>query len=362
MYDFIPTPAVVVELGSAEDNIRQMVESNWTYGIKVRPHIKAHKSVYLAKLQLELGCVGITCAKLGEAEVMADAGISDILLAFPLIGIDKMERLTALLEKADVKTIINSYDGAKQLSDTGSAINKQIPVLVDVDGGINRGGVNPGTAARDFSLEINNLPGIKIVGLIYYSSLIYNETSKVGFNKMTIKERDDIVNSAVQMKQAGLSTEILSGGSSFTSKLPGLLNGLTEVRPGNFIFNDCNQLITGFATKEQCSLRIVATVVALVDENRAIIDAGSKTLTTDLCVHRPGYGFCIDNPDIYIDKLNEEHGFISSTKPLGLKIGDKLAIIPNHACVIPNLADEMYGIREGKIERMIKVDARGKNR
>ena len=362
MYDYLQTPAVLVELDQAEKNIKAMVELNEKNGIHVRPHIKPHKSVYLSRLQLELGCRGITCAKLGEAEVMADHGITDILVAYPLIGEDKMERLKKLMDRANVATIVNSTTGARQISGAGRSKGEKIRVLIEIDGGLNRGGKKPMEPAVEFAKEIRDLPGIDIVGLMYYSGVIYAETTMEGFDKATVKEHDDIINTARLMEAAGFKMEILSGGNSYSSKRAQLLKGITEVRPGHFIFNDCGQLASGFATEGQCCLRVVSTVVCLNDEKHAIIDAGSKTLTTDLCAHRAGYGYVIGRSDIFISKLNEEHGFIESEKPLDLKIGDKIAIIPNHACVVPNLADEICGIRNNRIERMIKIEARGKNR
>ncbi|MEA4890034.1 MAG: alanine racemase [Clostridiaceae bacterium] len=362
MYDDLATPAVVAELDQVEENIRDMVRMNAEQGIRVRPHIKPHKSCYLARLQLSLGCRGITCAKLGEAEVMADCGIRDILIAFPLIGKDKMERLGALMQKADMMTIVNSETGAAQLSDLGLRIGKKVRVLIEIDGGINRGGLKPGEPAVAFARAIGHHQGIEIIGLLYYGGTIYSETTLEGFDRVTRLEHDNVLETAALLRQAGFTMEILSGGSSYSSKRPQFLNGITEVRPGHFIFNDAGQLVSGFATERQCALRVVATVVCVNDEHHAIIDAGSKTLTTDLCGHRAGYGYVAGRGDILIAKLNEEHGFIESEHPLGYKIGDKIAIIPNHACVIPNLADEIYGFRNGKMERMIRIDARGKNR
>ncbi len=362
MTDFLPTPAVVAELDQIEANIQAIVAANARYNIAVRPHIKPHKSVYLAQLELALGCRGITCAKLGEAEVMADHGLTDILIAFPLIGADKMARLGQLLDRADVLTIVNSVEGARQLSALGQAKGQPVRTLIELDGGIRRGGIEPLEPAVVFAKAICGLPGIRIAGLMYYGGTIYSEKSPAGFEKAARLEQANLTGTARLLEAIGLEMKILSGGNSFAAKLPQNLAGLTEVRPGNFIFNDCNQLCTGMATEQQCALRVVTTVVSVVDSHHAIIDAGSKTLTTDLCAHRPGYGWVVGRSDIQISKLNEEHGFIESTHPLDLAIGDKIAIIPNHACVIPNLADEIYGIRQGQIERMIAIEARGKNR
>lgn len=362
MYDRIPTPAVVIELDQVEDNLKQMVKANEAWGIHVRPHIKPHKSVYLAKLQLELGAKGITCAKIGEAEVMAEHGITDILIAYPLIGKDKMERLGKLMKKASIITVVNSETGARQLSECGEANETRIKVLIEVDGGTHRGGVAPYEAAVAFAEKISGLGGIDLCGLMYYGGTIYGEENKEGFIRAAQKEHKEIAVTAEMLEKKGFPMNILSGGNSYSARNPEYLKGITEVRCGNYIFDDCLTIAKGYATERECALRVVSTVIALADKNHAIIDAGSKTLTTDLCDGRTGYGIVAGRPDIMIDKLNEEHGFISSENPLKLEIGDKIAVIPNHACVIPNLTDEMYGIRAGAIERMVAVEARGKNR
>ena len=359
MYDFIPTPGVVVELDQVEKNLKEMEQLNRSYGIHVRPHIKPHKSVYFSNLQLEYGAKGITCAKLSEAETMVDYGITDILIAFPLIGSDKMERLGKLIKRASIITIVNSIEGAQQLSELGEVSEEQIRVLIEVDGGLKRGGVDPYEPTLKYAKEIRNQKGIKICGLMYYGGLIYAQKTLEGYESETKREHDEIIGTAELLKQNGFQMDILSGGNSYSARCCKYLEGITEVRCGNYIFNDVSTIGTGFATENECALRAVSTIVGKIDETHAIIDAGSKTLTTDLSAHRSGYGYVVGRPDIKITKLNEEHGFLESEQPLNLKIGDKIAIIPNHACVLPNLTDAIYGIRNGRIERIIPIEARG---
>lgn len=362
MYEGMDTPFVAVNFNQVEENIRVMEENARAFGIRVRPHIKPHKSVELAKLQLNLGASGITCAKLGEAEVMAEAGISDILIAFPLIGQEKMERLKKLLSKAEITTIVNSREGAEGLSKAGMEAGKKIRVLLEVDGGIHRGGKDPFEPTLLFAREIRDLPGIDIRGILYYGGTIYSQSTREGYERISKEGRDKMLGTAELLKKDGFHMDILSGGSSFSSKCPKCLNGITEIRPGHYIFNDVGQLFTGMASEKECALRVVSTVVSLVDAHHAIIDAGSKTLTSDLNGHHEGYGYVVGRPDIRIEKLNEEHGFLCSEKNMDLSIGEKLEIIPNHACVVPNLTEELYGFRDGVFHHKISVDARGKNR
>ncbi len=360
MYDFIPTPAVAVELGQVDTNLKKMEEEALRYGIAVRPHIKPHKSSYFAWRQLEEGAKGITCARLSEAEVMADHGVEDILIAYPLIGKDKMERLSGLLKRAEVLTVINSECGAAQLSEAGRNAGKPVRVLIEIDGGLHRGGVAPYEAALALAEKVKGLSGIRICGLLYYNGLIYGEDTAEGFRRYALKEHDELTGTARLLKEHGHCMEILSGGNSVSSRFCGELEGITEIRCGNYIFNDCAALAAGLATEEECALRAVATLVCKMDARHGIIDAGSKTLTTDGCGHgRTGYGYVVGRPDLRITKLNEEHGFLESEGELDLEIGDKIAVIPNHACVLPNLTDKLYGIRNNRLERMIPVEARG---
>jgi D-serine deaminase-like pyridoxal phosphate-dependent protein len=362
--DYRSTPSVQINMNIVEDNIKNAVEVLGACGITHRPHIKVHKSIVLAGLQQRLGCKGITCAKLGEAEVMADGGIGDILLAYPLIGADKLERYRLLVGRDGlcIRTVINSTTGAKGLSDLGSSMGCRLPVLIELDGHINRGGVKPGEALRAFAKAVKDLPGIEIEGLQYYGGDIYGCKTKEEIRLRSKCERDEILTSADMLSSFGFPMQILSGGSSFSLHCPEELKGLTEVRAGNYIFNDNALFGLGIVRQEDCALRIYTTVVSRPDGETAIIDAGSKTLTTDTVVSRPGYGYIVESPGALVYKLNEEHGFVRNDEGLDWEVGDILTIIPNHACTIPNLCDEIYGVRDGRLEMPIAIDARGKNR
>lgn len=357
----LPTPAVVIHLDVAEKNIKRMLDEAEKAGIKHRPHIKTHRSGYLARMQVEAGCRGITVAKLGEAEAMAESGIKDIFVAYPLIGEDKLERLFRLAEKVKMTTIVNSIVGAQALSDYFEHRGKEIDVLIEIDGGLNRGGVKPGTAVLEFAREIRQLKGIHIIGLMYYGGLVYDSRDVKEVRKYAKQERDVLLENAKILEADGFCMDVLSAGSSFTGKAAEVLEGITEIRSGHYIFNDCGQLDVGLAAQKDCALRVVATVVSKPDEHVVIADVGTKSLTGDICHHRTGYGYIIDYPGVEIYALNEEHAFLKCAEKNPLQIGDKIEIIPNHACVVTNLVDEAYGFRNGKLERMIEINARGKS-
>lgn len=362
MVQTVSTPAVIVDLDIAERNIRRMAEEARNAGIRHRPHIKSHKSVYFARKQLEAGSTGITCAKLGEAEVMAEAGIDDILIAFPIIGEDKQERLYQLAQKVKVTTVADSVEGATAVSEVGERLGRRIPLYIEVDGGIGRCGRQPGEDTLQFAQRIQSLPGIEITGLLSYAGQIYGEESREEIRSTARQEAATLKNTADLLREAGIDVPVVSGGSSLSSKFAGELEGVTEIRAGNYIFHDVGQLSMGMITVDDCALRVITTVVSVPAPGRAIIDAGSKTLTTDTMPFSKGFGYIVEHPDIEIFKLNEEHGFLSyDPASVSLHIGQHLTIIPNHACVLPNLCDEIVGFRGGVPVEKIRIDARGKN-
>lgn len=357
----LPTPAVVVDLDIVERNIHKMVEEAKPFGLSHRPHIKTHRSSELALWQVKEGCCGVTVAKLGEAEVMADAGIPDIFVAYAIIGEDKIERLLTLAKRCRISSAINSFVGAKALSDAFAAQGMKARVLIEVDGGLNRGGVKPGEATLAFARSVRDLPGLDICGLMYYGGLVYNSHNEAEIREHAKRGRDQLVETAELLRADGFCMDVLSAGSSFTGKTPDALKGITEIRSGHYIFNDCGQLDVGLAQPEDCALRVISTVVCKPDDHVVIADVGTKSLTSDGCHYRPGYGYVVDHPEVEIYSLNEEHAFLRTAGINPLQIGDKIAIIPNHACVVTNLVDEVYAFQNGEFSHMIRIDARGKS-
>jgi D-serine deaminase-like pyridoxal phosphate-dependent protein len=331
-------------------------------GLKHRPHIKTHKSVFLAEMQRKAGTSGITCAKLGEAEAFAAEGFDDILIAFPIIGERNLARLKVLAEKISVSTVVDSLEVAEGLSTVGEQVGKKIPVYIEVDGGIQRCGRQPGEDTVKFAESIRHLPGIDIMGVLSYAGQIYSINKKEEIRRMAEMEADTLVTTANALREAGFTIREVSGGSSISSKFADSMGGITEVRAGNYIFHDQAQLATGMVGVDDCALRVIVTVVSAAAPGRAIIDAGSKTLTSDGASFATGYGYVVDYPEIEIYKLNEEHGYLKFNESIQLKVGQKLTIIPNHSCMIPNLCDELVAVRGEQVVCTFPVTARGKNK
>ena len=360
MIDMTNTPYIMVDLEQMEKNSRTIAQGLQAQNIKWRPHIKSHKSIFLAKKQLEWGAFAITCATLGEAAVMAEGGFSDIFIAYPLVGKTKTMRYLALHEKiATLRTLVNSIDAAKVLSETFEEAGRVAEVLIEVDGRFGRGGIKQEELLA-FAKEIEKCKGLQIVGLCSYcgaQGAIKEEDARKEDAKT---EAQVLINAAQLLKEAGFTIDILSSGSSVSARYPECLVGLTEVRAGTCSFNDMKHVSLGTTTQETAAVSVFATVVTLIAPGRAIVDAGSKTLTSDLS-DAAGYGKV---PSIggTIVGLSEEHGFLEYPQEHQLKVGDSLEITPNHVCVVMNLADTVLGKDKDIEPFLIHIDARGMNR
>lgn len=356
------TPYAFVNLEAVERNIAVMADKLAEYGISHRPHIKTHKSLDMARKQLAAGAVGITVAKLSEAEVFADGGIDDILVAFPVVGERNLERLEQLHRRTRLTVTVDSWEGAGGLSSVGIRTGKPVRVLIELDGGLHRGGRQPGSDIVQFSRRIRELPGIEIAGIMAYFGLIYRNQNEEALIEALEEESRIISGVVTDLRAEGIEIDTVSSGSTPASKLCGYMEGVTEVRAGNYLYNDVSAVDMGLAELEDCALRIMATVVSIPLPGMATIDAGTKTLTSDRSHHSDGYGIVVGQPEVTIAALNEEHGMLRfDPDRVKLDIGGRIEIIPNHSCVIPNLNDFLYAKRGGKIVGRIMTDARGCN-
>ncbi|WP_405110421.1 alanine racemase [Paenibacillus sp. FSL K6-1217] len=341
-------------------NIVGMAKRLKACGIQHRPHIKSHKSAAIARMQLTAGAIGITTAKLSEAEVFAAAGVESILIAYPLIGADKLDRFAALHMKCRMITAVDSITGASGLSEVGMRTGKPVRVLVEIDGGLHRGGRQAGEDALRFALTVQSLPGIRVSGLMGYFGTIYRNTGEAAFIEAAREEATLMMDTAALFREAGLPVDIISTGSSPAALMCRELGGVTEVRAGNYVFWDASGVGMGLASEEDCALRVIATVVSIPLPGRATIDAGTKSLTSDKAHGRDGFGIIAGHPEVKLAALNEEHGFLQYDPLLEpFQLGDRIEIIPNHSCVIPNLHNRVAGVRNGRWSEWIAVDARG---
>ena len=346
------TPALVIDMDRVERNIARIQKACDTAGVANRPHIKTHKSPMLAKMQIAAGARGITCQKLGEAEVMAEAGIDDILISYNLLGDEKMARLGALQAKANVTVVADNSVVVAGLPKAAAQSGRTLRVAVECDTGRKRAGVETPAEAIALSREIAASKGLSFAGFMLYPT----ESGWLEAQKFF----DEAL---AGVRAAGLEPTIVSTGGSPNMKNVGKLKGATEHRPGTYIYNDRMQVAAGVATWDDCALNIYSTVVSRAGPDRGILDAGSKTLTSDTGGGLDGHGLILEHPEAKIARFAEEHGFLdltrSNTRPA---VGDVVRIVPNHVCVVVNMVDEVVMVRGDEILGALPVAARGRLR
>lgn len=358
----LDTPSLLLNLNQVEKNIDDIFTFAKNAGVSVRPHMKTHKSIEIAKRQLNAGAVGITVAKVGEAEVFIRKGITDVLIAYPLIAKQKLERVKQLMDRATITVAVDSKEQAMILNEFFSEENR-LNVWIKVNSGLNRIGVEPNEEVVTLAKYIKSLQHLNLTGLFTHAGQSYAATSLEEIKQIGIDEANAIVTSADLCEQAGIYIKHRSVGSTPTFKYAGVVDGITEIRPGNAVFYDMVQVGLGVAKIEQCALKVLTRVVS-TKSNRIVIDAGSKTLALDQGAHGnesiKGHGYVEQYPELTIERLSEEHGVIPLNKESDIKLNEQLTIIPNHACTVANLFDYYVVHHNGKIIDKWKIDARGK--
>jgi D-serine deaminase-like pyridoxal phosphate-dependent protein len=357
----IETPSLVVDLDRVEANVAEMADLARRADVRLRPHTKTHKMTDIARLQVEAGATGITCAKLGEAEVMAAAGFRDILVAFPLHGPRKLERLRKLRESARVLVSVDSLQVARGLGEVGVASGDPLEVYVEVDTGLHRLGRAPGAPSVELVTRIAEVRGIEIVGLMSHAGHAYGASSPQEMDAIVSRELADLVETQRQSARAGIIVPEISVGSTPTVRAELSRPGVTEVRPGTYVFNDTTMIRLGVATQATCAAYVVATVVSRPSVNRFVVDAGTKCLAAD-GIGRAGWVQVMGRDDLAMEFLNEEHGvgIIRDDSDTGLAIGDRIRIIPSHVCPVINLFDRATAIRADEVVGELLIPGRGK--
>jgi D-serine deaminase-like pyridoxal phosphate-dependent protein len=362
-YRELSTPALTIDLDILDRNLDRMAALCRQHGLGLRPHIKTHKTPELARLQVDRGAVGLTVAKVGEAEVMAGAGFDDLLVAFPIWGAENLRRLAALARNHRMLLSLDNYSTAQELSRALSAQDAGIGVLVEFDSGLRRCGLEPGPACVELAQQVARLPGLAFRGLMTYSGNIWGTEEERLAETERVAQRVERALSAFE--DARMPVEIVSGGSTPSAPLAGKIPGITEIRPGTYVYNDLNTFYQGVCRLEDCAARVVATVVSTAVPGRAMIDAGSKTLSSDALGSGPksGHGYVVEAPDVKLIKLNEEHGHLDiSESTHRFRVGEVVTVIPNHVCTCVNMHDEVFLVRKEEVMGCWRVAARGKVR
>ncbi|HJQ65734.1 MAG TPA: alanine racemase [Gemmatimonadales bacterium] len=331
----LDTPALYVDLDVLERNIARMQAQCRAWGVALRPHVKTHKIAEIAQLQLDAGAIGITVAKVGEAEVLPG---DDVLVAYPLLKA-KLPRLKQLAKLRRVKVAIDSVEVARDLQGIGT--------LVEIEVGVGRTGAQSPEQAVAIAQACSDFQGI-----FYWPSWL----DEAGFQAACV--RVDTVLDA--LARAGFEAKIVSGGSTPGAAKTPLIPRTTEIRPGTYVFYDASSVAAQLCTEADCALRVLTTVVSTAVADQCVIDAGSKTFSSDQTVGAGTFGHFIGH-QWTMRKLNEEHGYveIDGARPL---VGEKLWVVPSHVCATVNLHDEVWYGRGGRVEGSWQVAARGKVR
>jgi D-serine deaminase-like pyridoxal phosphate-dependent protein len=340
----LDTPSLLVDLDLMEANLQRMQAYCDAHGLAFRPHIKTHKIPAIAHQQVALGAVGIACQKLGEAEIMAEAGIKDILIPYNLVGPAKLERLAALARRATLTVAVDSAEVMRPIAAHLAGAGALVGVLIELDSDLHRCGLSDPGAVVQLAREISATASLRFRGVMLYPS---NEASMPLVHE-TIKALD----------AAGLHPDVVSGGGVHSATRSHTFGALTEIRIGTYIFNDWTVVSKGTCTPEQCSLKVLVTVVSAPAPGRIIVDGGTKTFSSD-----GGFpiGHVVEYPEAMLNKASEEHGFLDVSQCARVpRIGERLTIIPNHACGTVNMHNTLVGLRGDNVEVVWEIVARGK--
>ena len=352
MFSGLDTPAMLVDMDRFSLNLNRVADYARQHRLRLRPHTKTHKSPMVAQRQLDLGASGLTVAKVGEAEIMA-AALSDVdlLVAFPIFGALKIARLREVARQTPVTVALDSLEAARQLQ------GLPVSVLVEIDVGLGRVGVTP-EDALDLARAVSQIPGLRFRGVTFYPGHIKHP------DKPAIQALSETVRRiTAKFRKAGLPCELVSGGSTPALFHSHNVEGLNEIRPGTYVYNDLNTIASGACVLEDCAASVLVTVISCPRPGVAIIDGGSKTFSSDRLHGSDGqsFGHVVEVPGVRFHKMNEEHGFLDTAKAeRPLVLGEKLRIIPNHVCVAMNLHEQVWGVRGETVETAWKVEARGR--
>jgi D-serine deaminase-like pyridoxal phosphate-dependent protein len=358
----LDTPAVLVDLDRLDANLERMAAIARGAGVALRPHAKSHKLPQVGARQLQAGAVGLTVAKLGEAEVFVDHGVTDLLLAYPLWGEAKWQRLCELSTRARITLAADSHEVVDGLSAICAANGQEVPVLVEVDCGFQRCGVPDADAALALARRIVDAPGVSFEGIMTFAGQSYDAGTKAAVEGVARHDADVLGAAAEVIRAAGIDVAVVSAGGTPTARRVAEIGGITEIRPGAYALSDRDQVALGWGTLEDCALTVVTTVVSRPTATRAVVDAGTKTLSSDGSFQDDGWGMVVGRPELRIARLTEEHGILVVPEGVDLPIGTRLRVIPNHCCGTINMHDEVVALRDGEVAETWAVAARAKVR
>ena len=356
----LETPAALVDLDRMSHNLDRMAAYCVLHGLALRPHVKTHKSPRIAAEQMRLGAAGLTCATPRELEVMSET-CADLLLAHPPVGAAKLRRVLALDHDIRLTVAIDSIEAVDAMAEAADAAGRAVDVYVEVDVGMRRVGVGTPDECIGIARRVRALPPLRYRGIAFYPGHVRQHLTRQ--DDALARLRDDLAHWLSALGSAGLSPEVVSGGSTPAAWRMHEVAGVTEVRPGTYVYNDRATAEVGACGWEDCALTVLATVISTAVPGQAVVDAGSKALGREPLPagEEAGYGILLDRPDVRVVRMSEEHGILdlrgTGWQP---RVGDVVRIVPNHVCIVVHLNDVIHGVRGVVVESTWPVSARGR--
>lgn len=360
MYGEAETPIPVVDLDILERNLDRMAVYTAKHGLKLRPHTKTHKSPWIAAEQVRRGAIGVTCATPREAEAMSTV-CKDVLLGFPAVGEIKARRIASIPKEVDVAVSLDSEIALMDLAAAAQKAGRTVGVYVELDLGMHRVGIASADEAAALAMLVTQIPSLEYSGIAFYPGHIRESVGEQGPSLELLSTR--LEEALDVMDTFGVRHPVVSGGSTPTVWRSHQIRGMTEIRPGTYVFNDRTTAIIGACDWSDCALTILATVVSTAVEGQAVIDAGTKSLGREPVrgVEGEGFGSLLEHPEVVVKGMSEEHGILDLQKTdWRPEVGERVRVIPNHVCVAVHLFDELVGVRGEKVEKRWQVAARGR--
>jgi D-serine deaminase-like pyridoxal phosphate-dependent protein len=358
--DLLETPAAVVDLGRMERNLERAASYTRQHGLALRPHVKTHKSPIIAAEQLRLGAAGLTCATPYEAEVMSEVG-NDLLVAYPPVGSARAARIAQLAARARVTVALDSERAIADISAAARDAGVVVGVYVELDLGMHRVGLPDISAAVALAHRVIAEPSLEYRGIAFYPGHV---REPVADHDHALHALGESLGGALdELKRADAAPAVVSGGSTPTLWRSHEIPGVTEIRPGTYVFNDRTTAAVGACERDDCALTVLATVVSVAVPGQAVIDAGTKALGREPMrgVEGEGFGALRDRPEVTVARMSEEHGILDLARTdWRPRVGDRVRVVPNHVCIVVHLNDVVYGVRGATVERSWRVEARGR--
>jgi D-serine deaminase-like pyridoxal phosphate-dependent protein len=356
----IETPCIIVDYEKLIKNIEEMSNFAKVYNKNLRPMIKTHKSIEIAKIQKDYGIIGIQCAKLSEAEIFASYGFDDIFISSEIVDDLKIIRAKNLSRK--IKKLILAVDsiyGVKKLGENFK--DGKIFVRIEIDSGHHRCGIKADDVLTLYK-EIEKYPGLIFEGVFTHGGQVYSSKSKEERESFSYDEANEVLKAKKILEENNIKCEVVSIGSTPSAFIGGKVEGITEIRPGNYVFYDYKQVKLGVVKIDRVSLFVLTQVISKPDKDRIIVDAGIKSLSLDNIIEDEEkiYGYILEHPNAKIYNLSEEHGWVKIKEDSKIDIGDKIKIIPVHSCLIMSNFDNFYLVKGNEVLAKYNIEARGK--